>query len=259
MLSWINSNTDDDSKQTIIEFIDSINIASWYAVVVSTGFWALTYFTVKYTFHNKSPEWCIRLVALFHGLGTVIRGIPECIHESGEWAFENPEEESSKNQMFIIVISLGYFVFDLGWCLAYETETNLMILHHIYSCVALYRVLISEISGGQAACGLGAMEMTNPFLQLRWFLRSEGYSGNVVFKFIEFIFITLFFFIRIVLGTYFFNIIIRHNGNTYEQKISAIMIYILSWLFFANISKFVYLKYVKQCVQYIDQCLRQST
>lgn len=255
MVKWLNL---DDDSNLILDLVEDFNLASWYAVVVSVGFWAITYFAVRFTFSNKSPEWCIRVVTLFHGLGTVIRGIPECVHENGDWIFENPDDDSSRNQMLILVISLGYFIFDLGWCLAYESETSLMIFHHIYSCIAIYRLLVSEMSAGQAACGIGMMEMTNPFLQLRWLLRSEGYYNTPIFKCVEFSFILLFFVVRIIFGTYFFGLLLNNNSNSTEQKLFAGMIYILSWIFYGNIVKFVYLKYIQHNIHLVYDLRQQS-
>lgn len=252
-MSWFES-----SETEYYDFLtDAFHLDTWYAVCVSVVLWTTLYFAVRYTFHTKSPEWCNRLVTLFHGLGTAIRGLQECCQE-GEWAFENPDEESTHNQMLILVISLGYFLFDLGWCLAYETETKLMIFHHIYSCVALYRVLVSEVSGAQAACGLAAMEFTNPFLQLRWFLRSEGFYNTVVFKFVEISFIALFFVIRILLGTYFFIVIMFVYPNGWEFRLLTLVIYLLSWMFLINIAKFVFLKYIQHNMRYLETEIRND-
>lgn len=256
MVKWFLS---DDDSNIILDHLEDFNLASWYAVVLSVGFWAITYYAIRFTFSNKSPEWCIRVVALFHGLGAVIRGIPECVTDNGDWIFECSEDDTTRSQMLVMIISLGYFIFDLGWCLAYESETNLMIFHHCYSCVALYRVLISEVAGGQTACGLAAMEMTNPLLQLRWFLRSEGYYNTPIFKGVELTFIFLFFIVRIIFGTYFFGLILSNSSNTYEQKLFGALMYILSWVFFANIVKFIYLKYIQQIIQTTDELTRRHS
>lgn len=96
-----------DESNFILQQLEDYNFASWYSVVVSVIFWAITYFSIRITFEQKSPEWCVRICALFHGLGTVIRGIPECALDNGEWVFAGCGEESSRAQMLVLVISLG--------------------------------------------------------------------------------------------------------------------------------------------------------
>lgn len=149
---------------------------------------------------------------------------------------------STNLQKFILVWSLGYFLFDLGWCLAYQTETKLMISHHLCSIVALWVMLRKETSGGQATCCLGALEITNPFLQARWFVRTFGHHKTPLFNSVEIVYVTLFLFIRIVLGTYYLFVVIIH-GNALEYLVITAALYVISWLFVFKILQYMQSKY----------------
>lgn len=240
------------TEDKVNDILFNFQIASWYAVALSCGAWTLLYFCVRYTCDTKSPEWCNRIITLIHGLVIAISGLQQC-HKDSEWVFHRPEDESTPEQMLIIVTSLGYFAFDLVWCLAYDTESNLMIFHHTYSCIALYRVILSGVTGGPTACGLGVMEATNPFLQWRWFLRSEGYFNTLIFYCVELTFLSLFFLLRIVLGTYAFYKGVFVYNYSFECKILGTIIYVMSWVFFGNIIKFVYMKYIDHSIPYLKK------
>lgn len=99
--------------------------------------------------------------------------------------------------------------------------------------------------GGQTACALGTMEMTNPLLQGRWFIRYEIGRDNFLFKSVEIIFMVVFFFVRLVIGTYIGSLILLNPANNLEYKVMTISLYVMSWLFMVNIYGYFHYKYVK--------------
>lgn len=134
---------------------------------------------------------------------------------------------------------------DLIWCLYYQTESKLMIAHHVYSIIALGRVLHNGTSGGQTACALGAMESTNPLLQARWFIRSAGMRNTPLFVSVELTFIICFFIVRILAGTFVSIMIVFQEKNYWEYRFLVILIYIMSWMFLFNMLEYVYHKYLR--------------
>lgn len=216
---------------------------SWTAVYISFTCWCGLYFVASVIFADRDPEYRSRIVTIIHGLFSAIQGTTQCFEDS--WTFNEPDKPTNEYQAFLIVFSLGYFMEDLLWCLYYQTESNLMVAHHVYSCVALLRILRSQKSGGQTTCTLGALEITNPLLQARWFVRSHGMRDTVLFTAVEITFIVMFFLVRIVIGTVMCFFIIITPENDWEYKFLSGVIYVISWMFMINIGKYINMKYLQ--------------
>lgn len=214
---------------------------SYSTILVSATFWVCYYFLMRHLLKDRSPEFCNRIITLVHGASVAILGVNQCF--TGEVSpIYRPQNQSTTLQKFIIVWSLGYFLFDLGWCSYYQSETVLMITHHICSVVALWRMLMKDTSGGQASCCMGALEITNPLLQLRWFVRTFGYHKTPLFNTVEIVYLILFLFIRIVLGT-FYIIIVIYYGNSWDYILLTTALYIISWMFVFKIFDYMRMKY----------------
>lgn len=225
-------------------FFDSFegpDTRSKYGFVFGTLFWFLYYATVCYFLSQKSAEFCNRIVTFTHGLTTALMGINECFVGSNEYW----EKDQTDSQSWLLSYSLGYFLFDLTWCLYYQTETALMITHHCCSCVFLYRIISAGHPGSQSCCALGCLELSNPLLQARWFVRTFGYYQTPLYNSIEITFIFVFVVVRIVFGTFFMTGLILYPGNDLEFKLIALVMYILSWMFVFNIIRYVSSKYMR--------------
>lgn len=220
---------------------------SWPAVYLSFTCWCGLYFLAYLIFPNRDPEYRSRAVTVVHGVFSAIQGTTQCFQDS--WTFREPDTPTNDFQAFLIVSSLGYFMEDLAWCLYYQTESNLMVAHHVYSCIALLRILRSRISGGQTTCTLGALEITNPLLQARWFVRSHGMRNTVLFTAVEITFIVLFVIVRIVIGSVVCFLIVITPQNDWEYKFLSGVIYIISWMFMFNIAKYIHMKYLQGNVE----------
>ncbi|XP_023019269.1 TLC domain-containing protein 5 [Leptinotarsa decemlineata] len=227
-----------------------INYESITAVIVSSILWRLGYNAVRYFLPRKNPEYCCRIISFIHGLVIAFIGINQCFLIDNP--FNHPEWRTSYIQSFLMVTSLGYFIHDLMWCLKHQRDDKLMIAHHIYSVCALFRMLFKGYSGAQATCALGSMEITNPFLQARWFIRSEGMYPSVLFSSVETTFMVVFVLVRIVLGTYYMVIIFKQPRNEWDFIFLSFTIYVMSWIFFISIAKYALKKYVSKKIPIID-------
>lgn len=214
---------------------------SWYAILYSTIIWAVIYQLCRVTLVTKDREYCCRILSFTHGIITAFVGINQCFIIDNP--FEHPEWRTTSSQRFLMVCSLGYFIHDLIWCLLYQRDSKLMLAHHVYSVCALRRMLYKSNGGAQTTCALGSMEITNPMLQIRWFLRSEGYYPSNLFTSVEITFMILFFLVRILLGTFFLIIILFQPKNAWDFRIFAVTIYAMSWMFMINITKYFITKY----------------
>lgn len=219
-----------------------IYYGSWFAMLFSTALWSGFYLSVQHLFPEKSPEWCSRAVTFVHGAGSALTGLSECYFQLDSM-FESPNEAQTSNQQIILLVSLGYFLFDLIWCLSYQTESWLMLVHHAFSCIALARLLRYNYAGAQTCCGIGGMEVTNPILQIRWFLRTSDYYHTKVFTIADISFILFFFIMRMGFGTYFFiNILFRFKNNA-EYILYTGLLYLISLLFVVDILNYILHKY----------------
>lgn len=218
------------------------NFESITALLITTSLWRIMYTIFRSLLPTKECEFSCRLVALLHGLTTAFLGINQCFYI--DIPFYHPEWRTTYMQSFILALSAGYFIHDFIWCLQYDRNDKLMLAHHIYSVVFLVRILFKGISGAQTTCGLGAMELTNPFLQVRWFMRNEGLYPTLLFLTTETVFLIVYFILRMLLGTYFTWVIITHPKNDYEFVIFTLIIYLISWMFLLNIVQYVLQKYL---------------
>jgi hypothetical protein len=149
-------------------------------------------------------------------------------------------------EKFTISNSLGYFIFDIMWCLYYQTEGYTMIVHHLVSLTALSRVLMKGVSATEAISGIGGLEITNPLLQLRWFLRDAGLKGSFIYKLVEVVFMLFFFFMRVIGGGYLVYSVVSHSRPDLEIKLLASAFYVLSLVFMTYIFQYFVAKYFKK-------------
>lgn len=97
---------------------------------------------------------------------------------------------------------MGYFVFDLIWCFKYG-ETPVMIFHHILTVTGLFYYSFKLSKQFYIVYSLGLTEITNPFLQLRWFLKHHGMREGLLFRIVETVLIIMFFIVRAVVLSYY--------------------------------------------------------
>ncbi|KFW83441.1 Transmembrane protein 136, partial [Manacus vitellinus] len=75
---------------------------------------------------QRSCEWSCRLVTLLHGLVvTSLSGYTALL--AGPWPLTHAGSPNTPLQTHVLSLTLGYFIFDLGWCLYFQTEGGLML------------------------------------------------------------------------------------------------------------------------------------
>jgi TLC domain len=102
----------------------------------------------------------------------------------------------------ILCHSFGYFLFDLIWCYIHG-EAGVMKFHHIVTVTGLLYYSFKLRQQYIIVYALGLTEFTNPFLQLRWYLKYHGMRDSPFFKIIEVFFIILFLYLRVVVFSYY--------------------------------------------------------
>ncbi|XP_060532150.1 TLC domain-containing protein 5-like [Cylas formicarius] len=221
-----------------------INYESPIIMLSSMLFWRLFYILCRFLLPNKIPEYSARISSAVHGLVSAFLGINQCFLV--DWPFDHPEWKTTYMQSFILAFSFGYFAHDLIWTWHNDRRDKLMVCHHAYCVYALAKISYKGYSGAQASCALGSMEITNPFQQARWFLRSEGMQFTPIFVSTEVTFFIVFVIVRILLGTYFLKVILTQPKNDWDFIFMAVSIYVMSWMFVVTLIKYILKKYVKK-------------
>lgn len=221
---------------------------------------------------QRRSEWNCRLVTLSHGvLMVLLTGYVAFV--DGPWPFthagQNPTDlccplmetttdlpsrlhpssgtENTALQTFSLEVCLGYFFFDLGWCLSNRSEGPVMMAHHAASIAGLLLALVTGVSGCETCAVIFGSELTNPLLQARWFLRQlslyEGLLGDAV----DLLFIFLFATVRIGVGTAMFYCELTSPRTTVVMKLGGVVMYTIAWVFMVDIARF---GYKKSCAKY---------
>jgi len=208
----------------------------YHILILFIVIWSL-YYSILYLFLRKkyNAEWISRIVSLTHALA-IARSIEyTAFFES--WPFESMGFRNTGSQNIALCLTAGYFIFEIGWCVYMQTEGVLMLIHHCISIVAMVMSLYTEHSASEVLLTTWGSELTNPFLQIRWFLRETG-NYCTVFAFInDWVFFLLFFVVRVLVGTcvaYY----LYHAQTVFFMKVCGFSFYALSLVWMIQIFKF---------------------
>jgi len=120
-----------------------------------------------------------------------------------------------------------------------------MIFHHILSILGNGFALYRGTNGTELVATLFGTEITNPILQLRWFLRSSGVSPchPTIAMIVDFCFLIVFTVMRICIGSVLLYRYLRHPAPDWLARSAALIIYGISWVFWYSIVCFAVRKY----------------
>lgn len=163
----------------------------------------------------------------------------------GPWPFTDPGGPNTTLQHISCSIVISYFLFDLIWMIMNTPDSWFMMLHHILSIIGNAVVVTRCTQGTEMVATILGSEITNPLLQLRYFLKYMKNDKTYLAEFNNFIFIVLFGCIRIGLGSYLLYCYYLHPAPDILGKIGGTTIYLISWIFWIQICIFSYNKYTK--------------
>ncbi|XP_072035261.1 TLC domain-containing protein 5-like [Amphiura filiformis] len=215
------------------------------AVTSMLFFWFTLYNVMSIAWPQKSPEWNCRMVTFVHATAIVIMSYVFGFHYN-PWPFTHPGGKSTLYETLTIVICLGYFLFDFGWCVWYfNSESATMLAHHVLSIGMLLMALGFGVSGTEVGATIFGSEMSNPMLQLRYFMKESGWKDSYLYEVNDLVFMLTFFVCRACIGSYFLYCELTHPRPRLGFKIGAIGLYLVSWVFLVNIFQFAVHKYRK--------------
>lgn len=217
------------------------NLSFWY-VMISVILWTFLYYFVVSKNSRHSELWNCRIIAMIHSL-TITKLVEISFIFEGN-PFYNIGGKNTSLQSFVMVMSGGYFFFDFVWCLLKGNEGFLMLLHHIISILSLIGGFYLNHSGPEICMTLWGSELTNPFLQIRWFVREQqlyksgfGVSNDMAFFFI-------FALARIGIGSGLAYFCYHSNKAIFVVKVGGFLFYGISIIWMWQICKVFKQKYL---------------
>ena len=153
-----------------------------------------------------------------------------------------PGTENTELQTFSLAVCLGYFFFDLGWCVCHRSEGPVMMAHHAASIAGILLALVMGVSGCETCAVIFGSEITNPLLQSRWFLRQLGLYDSLLGDAVDLLFIVLFATVRVGVGTVMFYCELMSPRPTMVMKLGGVVMYVIAWVFMVDIARFGYKK-----------------
>ncbi|XP_071751485.1 TLC domain-containing protein 5 [Centroberyx gerrardi] len=210
-------------------------------VICSLIGWFCLYISFCCAFAQRGPEWSCRLVTLSHGVIIVLL-TAYVVFIDGPWPFTHAGTENTELQTFALAVCLGYFFFDIGWCVCYRSEGPVMMAHHAASIFSILLALLMGESGCETCGVIFGSELTNPLLQTRWFLRQLGRYDSLLGDAVDLLFILLFATVRVGVGTVMFYCELTSPRPSLVMKAGGVVMYVLAWVFMVDIARFGYKK-----------------
>ncbi|XP_077967646.1 TLC domain-containing protein 5-like [Styela clava] len=173
----------------------------WRKVIGWAILWYTSYRFVKRFNSTKCPEYSCRIITVIHA---IIITVINCklLFFSGTWPFDMLGLPNNPIEIDVISVSLGYFFYDFIWCLHYNTEGPIMLIHHMISIVTMSISLWMGVSGVEVLATIFGSEISTIFLDLRWFIKYHKMHDTTVGITNDILFVLLFVGFRIFLGGY---------------------------------------------------------
>ncbi|XP_075225638.1 TLC domain-containing protein 5-like isoform X2 [Lycorma delicatula] len=214
----------------------------FFHLIIGVLLWTAFYQVARRYFHQQNAEFSSRIVAAVHGF--IVTALSYLCYREGPNPLEENGQPNTLLQIRTMEISISYFIYDFGWCLYFGTEPFIMLIHHLCSITSIGVILLKEKSGAEAVMGLGTMEASNPYLQIRWFLRTAGYNNTPIHTFAEWVFILIFLTMRLVYGSQITYSILKSSVVTWDVKFCTLALFIISLSFVFYIFQFIKKKYL---------------
>uniref|UniRef100_A0AAV2IZE6 TLC domain-containing protein n=1 Tax=Knipowitschia caucasica TaxID=637954 RepID=A0AAV2IZE6_KNICA len=173
----------------------------------------------------------------------------------GPWPFDDPGTLNTPLQISALVFSLGYFMFDMAWCVYFRTEGPVMLAHHTISILGILLTLWLGESGIESCAVIFGSEITNPLLQTRWFLKQTGHYYSALGDIVDTLFVLLFVVMRIFVGGTMLYCELISPRPRFFIKCGGVAMYALSWIFMVDIVRFAIRKSTNKRTRHKDKTI----
>ncbi|KAK5917767.1 hypothetical protein CgunFtcFv8_002583 [Champsocephalus gunnari] len=174
--------------------------------------WFCLYLLFCCTFAQRGAEWSCRLVTLSHGVIIVLL-TAYVLFVDGPLPFTHAGTENTELQSVSLAVCLGYFFFDMCWCVCFHTEGP----SHARSSRRQHRWDPPGVDHGRFRLGL-----------------YDSLLGDAV----DLLFIFLFATVRVGVGTVLFYCEVTSPRTTLIMKLGGVAMYTLAWVFMVDIARF---------------------
>ena len=155
--------------------------------------------------------------------------------------------ESNTYETFVLVVCLGFFVFDCAACVlpnVYGKETLVFAAHHAVVMAGMTTSLYLGVSSAEICAAICLAECTNPMFQARWFMRDAALpKGDWRFELNDLAFVTSFMTLRGPVTQYLAHCVLTHAQPTLAIKTLALAFSALNAFLVIGMVEFVYRKY----------------
>mmetsp|Transcript_25016 Transcript_25016/g.43906 ORF Transcript_25016/g.43906 Transcript_25016/m.43906 type:complete len:287 (-) Transcript_25016:7-867(-) len=148
-------------------------------------------------------------ISFVHSLLAVISAFIVYFHDGGI----HYHAPTQPKHTIVLAHSLGYFCYDMLYAEIFKLHNNAMRLHH---CCVLFGgavLFLSPLGGSFAMLCVITTEMSNPFQQCRFILKTKQKENTVIFNFVEVNFCAFFIFNRSFVVSYvIYNVMMTEIG-----------------------------------------------
>ena len=120
-----------------------------------------------------------------------------------------------------------------------------MTVHHLVSIFGNFIVIFRAWNGTEMIATIFGTEISNPLLQIRWFLRESGKKDSWAAEMVDILFMLTFGIMRIGLGSHLYYVYIHHPRSDFVGKTGGLLIYLISWAFWISMIQYAFRKYRK--------------
>lgn len=110
-------------------------------------------------------------------------------------------QQNSRNQNLVLIISAGYFIYDLFNCILLGVSDKEMELHHSFVILGLYMGVAFDNSANEMLRAILVAEVTNPIMHIRMILRNYELKNSFIYLVLEIVYIIIYIIARMVYGT----------------------------------------------------------
>ena len=137
-------------------------------------------------------------------------------------------EKSTYEQLTILILGLGFYLFELGWFFIHPgLSKTLRWIHHASTILFFASPVYHGDSGAECCALIFFCEVSVPIIMLRWFLREAGCRLVYVLA-LEYIFLIVFFYLRIILLTPVVYGLILHPNTRISMKVNLFILWAVS-------------------------------
>lgn len=138
-----------------------------------------------------------RIISIIHGLVLVVFSAREFYFHPGSCGDPNTTYEKR-----LIYTAVGYFLYDFSAMAYYGLLDAAMSFHHWSCIIGMTLPLTAGVSANYVVHGMFVAEASNPFMHVRIILRHYGLRYTRAYETMEILFMIIYIFGRVVMGTY---------------------------------------------------------